>query len=420
MTRAAANTAVVLALVCAAPTMAFAWEHNIATWPADRMPLPIHVRPEPARHTDNATLAAIVEQALSEWSSVSCSSLRAEFAGVADLPIAVDGDQVLAWESDPEDWIYGEAAAGATIIDVLGPNGPRVDILFNDVTFDWVVGANTFLVEQPEWGVDPNVEVDPLSVVTHELGHLLGLAHPNPNVEGSQPDPLATMVFALLPNAQQGTLAGDDKLGLCEKYPVAGAHECDDDGDCGDDETCRLFVGDVVGEVRLCDEVRGTFGDLCGRDDYWCGGICLFTALDYSDGYCSSTCEVHDDCPEEWGCAVEMSAGTELHVCEPGVERGDDSDVGVTPVDTAITPVEPGPDTGGGDDDADTSDSADATADVDDTEAADGPDGASDSGPDDRSRGASRGSGCTQVGAPAPRLDWLIPLALVALARRRR
>ena len=40
-----------------APRPALAWEHNIAVWPAEQFPLPIALRPEPARDLSNERLA---------------------------------------------------------------------------------------------------------------------------------------------------------------------------------------------------------------------------------------------------------------------------------------------------------------------------------------------------------------------------
>lgn len=404
-----------LAAALATPAPAHAWEHNIAVWPRDAFPLPITLRPEDARHTPNATLAEIVRAAFDEWNAVSCAFVELEFAGVEDVPAVVDDRQVLGWVSDADAWIYGSAAAGATQIDVLGPDGPRVDILFNDVTFDWVVGANTFITDPDiEWGVDPNIEVDPASVITHELGHLLGLAHPRPQDADSQPDPLATMVFALLPNAQQASLAADDKLGLCAKYPVPGAHECDSDDDCDDEEYCGTFAAEGVGEVRLCDEWRGTWGDACSRDAYVCGGICRFTALDYSRGYCTDLCAAHADCPDDWRCvALPSTAGTDVNVCEPGSRPSED--VGVRPVDAGDEPVDAGDEQ---DASADTEvrppdASADAAADA----AADAKEDAGGGPEPDAADRAGRGGGCA-VNPVGDRGPACVLLVLALLGRR--
>jgi hypothetical protein len=305
-------------LLVASPALGY--ELNIVVWADDELPLPISLRPEGTRDTPIEDLEPIVGAAIDSWNAVSCSYMALDFQGVEELPIAIDEDQVIGWEDDAEAWIYGSQSAGATIIDVLGDDGPRVDILFNDVNFDWVEDANTFVTPDYEFGVDPPLELDPQSVISHELGHLIGLAHPIPTDESSQPDGLATMVFALLPNAQQRSLAGDDKAGLCAKYFV-DVDECDADGDeCGEGEYCRSY--EIAEEtVWLCDEERGTFGDFCGRDDFNCHGICLFSEADYSEGICSEYCDEHIDCPQEpdeWSCrSLATTAGGNVEVCWP-------------------------------------------------------------------------------------------------------
>ncbi|MFT4703350.1 MAG: hypothetical protein ACI81R_001041 [Bradymonadia bacterium] len=386
------------------PNEAHAWEHNIADWPVERLPLPIALRPEPARDTSSDELARIIQETFDTWNEVSCSYVELAFDGVQDLPVAVDDDQVFAWIADGEVWIYGSQSAGATIIDVLGENGPRIDIAFNDVNFDWIVGANTLVLPDYEFGVDPNLEVDPGSVITHEVGHLLGLAHPRPSDELSQPDALATMVFALLPNAQQSSLAADDKLGLCEKYPVPDAHECETDEDCADETFCRTLAASF-GDIRLCEESRGTFGDFCSVDEYICEAQCLFTAADFSAGYCTDFCETNDDCPlapERFICVELQTTADPVLACVPdngtgGIEaEGPESDVGI---------VEEEPDAG-----------AEEAEEIAEPEADVAPDAPEDAGADEAEDDGEEG-GCT-LASSAPSMLWILPLLCWRTRRR--
>lgn len=405
----------VFLLLCAGvvPRAALAWEHNAVRWPDDRFPLPLVLHPTPARDTPLAELEAIVIASINTWNEVSCSYAELDYIGQNELPIAIDGDQVLKWTTDAANWFYGSSTAGATIIDVI-TGTPRIDILFNDISFRWIAGANTFVLPGHVWGAATPVDLDPASVITHELGHLLGLSHPNPTIEGSQPDPLATMVFALLPNAQQASLAADDKLGLCARYPLDAADECADDADCSAIEFCRAVEPSGAAPMRMCDELRAEVGEACGRDNYGCQGICLFQSADYVEGFCTEYCELDEECPDGWDClSVEATTGDFIDICLPEGSVPE-ADVGAGRNDTGRpTIVEDPPDVG-------PDDAEQGEAEVVGAPDAPGIDATNDTaGGSDAADASKRQRGCA---AAAPAASALFPLlfALAAIRRRRR
>lgn len=402
-----------LASVVVLPKTSAAWEHNAVRWPDERFPLPLVLHPTAARDTPLDELEAIVIESINTWNDVSCSYAELDYIGQNDLPIAIDGDQVLKWTTDAANWVYGSSTAGATIIDVI-TGTPRIDILFNDISFRWIAGANTFVLPGHRWGPETPVDLDPASVITHELGHLLGLSHPNPSIEGSQPDPLATMVFALLPNAQQATLAADDKLGLCARYPVDAPDECEDDSDCSAIEFCREVEPVGAASMQMCDETRSGVGEECGRNNYGCFGICLFQSADYVEGFCTEYCELDEECPDGWDClSVEATTGDMIDICLPEGSVPEE-DVGAGQNDAGgPTIVEDPPDAG--DDEVENEDvevvgEPDAPADVASDDAA---------GESDAATAAGREHGCA---AAAPASSMLFPalFALVGIRRRRR
>lgn len=399
----------VLGLALMVPASAHAWEHNGLQWPAERFPLPIVLNPTAPRGLTLEVLEPIVVASLEAWNDVPCSFAVLDYVGQQELPIAIDDDQVFAWQADADAWIYGTATAGATIIDMV-TGTPRVDIEFNDISFSWVVDANTLVLPDHVWSAENPIEVDPGSVITHEVGHLLGMAHPRPTDPLSQPDPLATMVFALLPNAQQSTLAFDDKVGLCARYPVDGASECGVDADCDEGEFCRPAEPEGSTPLDLCDEARAQIGDFCSATDYNCQGTCLFQAADLSSGFCTELCVQDTDCPDGWECdGLPTTGGQEVFACLPeGTLPEEDTGVGLN--DGGFTVVEDDEDAG---DDApgDTASTPDA------------PDTAPDVGLDagaDTAVNSDSPSGCGAAHPTGGPLGSVALAALVVSVRRRR
>ena len=145
--------------------------------------------------------------------------------------------------------------------------------------------------EPKEGGFAP-VAIDVGSVLTHELGHVLGLHH-------SEEDGAATMAAGYLLDGGMRTLAADDVFGLCGLYPSAGAAapDCWQDTDCGPGAACVEREG-----LRLCDEERAPSGAYCAVDLLICRGSCLITSTTTGTGYCTVGCADEGACPEGFAC----------------------------------------------------------------------------------------------------------------------
>ncbi len=303
----AAITASTLALMLLASPQAQAYTYNGLMWPEELLPLPVALFDSGVDNISVEELEAIVQSSFAEWNGVGCASIQLEYIGLTDEAVQVNENQVLQWVEDEEAWFYGSMTAGATIIDAFdNPDTPererpQVDIAFNGINFTWIVGgAGPARIDR----------LDPEVVLTHEVGHMLGLSHTQPGLDNA-----ATMAAAYVPDTTQTSLAIDDRQGLCELYWTEGS-ECDTDEDCREDETCVDYYSEANDTtVRLCQERRGDFGDDCNGSSLNCRGLCLLENADFSEGTCTDLCQVDTDCPCEWSCRNIRTVTQPLFVC---------------------------------------------------------------------------------------------------------
>ncbi|MBL6976111.1 MAG: matrixin family metalloprotease [Deltaproteobacteria bacterium] len=299
MTRTTFLFAALLGLVPATP---YAFETNGRKW-AD-MPVQYWVNPSNAPDFgEGVSMVDLVMEATGNWESVGCSHASFEFMGTTTAEWAPDGMNTLYFVS--EDWPFRDMAAGATTWLPTEPGEPmEVDLSLNAADFQWVPGGGDALQTDT---------LDPVSVITHELGHWLGLAHST--------DGFATMFQASLPLAMQASLAGDDKAGLCSLYPN-GLPECESDEECPQGQLCQVVEGFTV-----CAEQRDPIGAFCSKDVLNCEGLCIisfyectticaFTSLAYDEGYCAPLC-VDGECPDGWTCTDVPDHGIEVCFLDP-------------------------------------------------------------------------------------------------------
>lgn len=276
-----------------------------AVWPTGAAPMfHIGAYPGPISATDTAVeLVAAIDA----WSRVPCSGFRAQSDIALSLqPSGVTPDDAINtvfWH--PVQWppqLVPKTAAQTVV--TLGDDGSiaDVDIHLNAVDFKWSLDGK-------------NGTIDLRSVLTHEMGHALGLGH--------SPVLGATMAAGYPGGTSWRSLEVDDKEGVCSLYPGAGAPGCAG-GAC---PVGLLCVGDTCqrpfAQGELCSPCDRTTNACEGAGD---GARCIDIAGPTTVGrVCGRPCAVSADCPNGFQCAATTEAGdlqcVSLDQCASGANR---------------------------------------------------------------------------------------------------
>jgi hypothetical protein len=163
-----------------------------------------------------ATVRSIVARAFATWSSSECEGGPVRIGGVdlgdvdcSEVSYDPDGPNANLVVFRDEAWPYAQSGALAltTVTYVLDTGAIRdADLEINS--------ASATLSTS-----DTSVEVDLESIVTHEVGHMLGLSHTNVDD--------ATMTTNYPPRSTTlRSLEPDDVAGLCSIYPANRAVAC--------------------------------------------------------------------------------------------------------------------------------------------------------------------------------------------------
>ncbi len=297
-----------------APAGTSAYLANGMVWPASAVPVQYKVHPREVPGVTNAQFKTAIDAAFDAWANVPCSTLSFLEAGESTLEMAVDGENVMLFLAT--DWVYGDEAAGATSLSFL-PGMQTADVALNAMRFGWGIS--------PAFNRATTV-MDVQGVLTHEFGHFAGLSHTMSTHD--------TMYYSWKPYPGQRTLSLDDKRGICSIYPRT-ADECGPAQACPSGETCQ--AGDLG---TLCSDDAVPIGTLCNREVAECEDFCLFTASDWSIGYCSRFCGTDVDCPLTHHCADAMAGTSAVRVCFEGPQA--QPDAGVVVMDAGVVVMDAG------------------------------------------------------------------------------
>jgi hypothetical protein len=281
---------------------------------------------------------AALRAALATWSAPECSHIRPFFVGwVSERPLPQDGQNSVAWVRDWKERSFPASAPGNTDVQYQGLEGAwriaEADIYLDAQDFKWSVHGQAS-------------RKDVEAVLTHELGHALGLLHPC-ETDGSDGAPVCNGLAAEaeatmypLYSLEQASLAPDDVEGVCYLYPDAtdACHGCGRLEVCVGTE-CHARCGATVCELgqvcgswgcvpegactaRDCRERSCASDEMCGPLARCVGGVCRGGAAAWGDRCtgspdCTSGACVADVCQPP--CHTDAECGPN-GACRPSVD----------------------------------------------------------------------------------------------------
>ncbi|MBC7794481.1 MAG: matrixin family metalloprotease [Clostridia bacterium] len=282
----------------------------------------------PANRAPGTTLDDIngaIDRAISSWNSVSCSNAVLEISGrtletanVVSLTETTDNlDSInrVVWIENSAEYPFVRDVLGVTsAIYYLDGTVVEADIALNDVGRVWEVYPQGSTTGDP---------VDVESVLVHELGHLLGLAHVLSGASTTNPPTMAPVVDTRLRTRNPSQ---DDIDGICFLYPRT-SYSCSNDSDCpkfilsngnsdgGSEEYVQSLVSECASETCTNIETvpcgNGNLGERCCTDN--CAGslFCLSLAETTDMAYCASSCSTsNNSCPDGFTCVGLTSGGS--------------------------------------------------------------------------------------------------------------
>ena len=272
------------------PLVAQGYELTGFSW---SRPVPYQVNTSSSQELGRDTTLDVVAASYAMWRDPSCSDFQYTYEGETENDYRT-GDQIntLVWRYDGSRFpreLGGASTIGVTLSSAYANRAIDGDIVFNGIDHTWVVGANRF------------GEVDAQSIITHEIGHQLGLDH--------SPFQSATMYAAYLGGNGARSISNDDISGVCALYPSGEQVECSSDDDCPGNQVCS--GGNCIDGSSA---PSGGIGAPCGQSNQDCEAG-LFCVGDQSGNtFCTRQCG--QGCPAGWSCQeVRFGRGQRAQIC---------------------------------------------------------------------------------------------------------
>lgn len=271
-------------IVGSSPSGPHEWTAGVSgVWAPGALPVQFHVALPRSRDV-GADEDAELDVALRAWPGVGCTSWRAAIGPPTSAPPADDGVNAIYFHDTvwPADLPAGVVATTVVHVDNQGR--------YHDVDIHLNGAAYTFSFDGRAGTRDLR------SILTHELGHALGLGH--------SADTRATMYATNAGGVAWRSLEKDDQDGVCSLYPGVGATAGCDASPCPADFTCVAKTCERKGEIAgVCSPCARVVGACDGAgDDARC--------VDYAGGRaCGRSCISDGDCGKGARCKPTTAAG---------------------------------------------------------------------------------------------------------------
>lgn len=185
--------------------------------------IPIWLGEAGAKRISFSQLEADLVTGLARWSDEECADLTVSYQGVTssrqvgyDVTVNTQNQNIVLFQSQAEDWVHDPRVVALTTVTICQNETPQCSLgTIIDADIELNEAAYTFTSSQARI-----VQMDSLSILTHELGHFLGLDH--------SPIEAATMYYqAFAGEIDMRDLHSDDVEGICSIFAVEHELACD-------------------------------------------------------------------------------------------------------------------------------------------------------------------------------------------------